>query len=160
MGMAAMGQYGNAFLSAVNTGVGIANTMMSWENIKNTPDMIKSLGINVLKEMRFNKCGVYALICKCPTLLYNISKTKFKHFGYQYDDECDYKDFFVKEHYNYIVTLEDVIDKKAISMTNYERKIINDIFKRGITIFETSCIKQDNNNNIYIDYTDTNPDRS
>ncbi len=145
-------QAGNIAVSQMNADTTIKQNQLQWDNIKNSPDKIKTLGTNN---------GLYSLypdfkvfIKRLPANDRRTLEILFYRSGYKYGTNVyTYANLFVCTNFNYVKLGEPLFARYyGKNLTDIQRDLLSEILSRGITYFEPSWFVTHG-----LDYPETNP---
>lgn len=145
-------QGGNIAVAQANADTTIKQNQLQWDNIKNSPDKIKTLGTNI---------GLYSLypdfkvfIKELPANDRRTLETLFYRSGYKYGANVyTYAKLFVCANFNYVKLGEPLFARYyGENLTDIQRDLLSEILTRGITYFEPSWFVSHG-----LDYPETNP---
>lgn len=145
-------QTGNIAVSQMNADTTIKENQLQWDNIKNSPDKIKTLGTNIGLYSVFPDFKVFIKrLCDSDRKTLEIL---FYRSGYKYGTNVDtYAKLFVCTNFNYIKLGEPLFARYyGENLTDIQRDLLSEILSRGITYFEPSWFVTHG-----LDYPETNP---
>lgn len=145
-------QAGNIEVSQRNADTTIKQNQLEWDNIKNSPNKIKTLGTNIGLYSIYPDFKVF--IKELPENDRKTLEVLFYRSGYKYGANVDtYSKLFVCTNFNYVKLGEPLFARYyGENLTDIQRDLLSEILSRGITYFEPSWFVTHG-----LDYPETNP---
>ena len=148
----AISQLGNVVTSQLNAETTIKENQLQWDNIKNAPNKVKSLGTNIGQFSRVGDIRLY--YSRLNDTEIKTLETIFYRSGYKYGANVDtFEKLFVCTYFNYVKLGEPLFARYyGENLTDIQRDLLNQIVQRGVTYFEPDWFI-----NHGLDYPETNP---
>ena len=149
----AVSQLGNVVTAQLNAETTIKQNQLQWDNIKNAPNKVKSLGTNIGQfSGALNDLHMY--YSRLNDTEIKTLETMFYRSGHKYGTNVDtYAKLFVCTNFNYVKLGEPLFARYyGENLTDIQRDLLSEILSRGITYFEPSWFVTHG-----LDYPETNP---
>lgn len=145
-------QGGNIAVAQANAETTIKQNQLQWDNIKNSPNKVMSLGTNIGQFSASD--DVKIVILRLNDTEIKTLETIFYRSGYKYGTNVDtYSKLFVRTNFNYVKLGEPLFARYyGENLTDIQRDLLSEILSRGITYFEPSWFITHG-----LDYPEVNP---
>lgn len=149
----AVSQLGNVVTTKLNAETTIKENQLQWDNIKNAPNKVKSLGTNI-GQFSGARSDMHMYYVRLNDTEIKTLETIFYRNGYKYGANVDtYAKLFVCTNFNYVKLGEPLFARYyGENLTDIQRDLLSEIVQRGITYFEPSWFISHG-----LDYPETNP---